>query len=147
LTLKRLSHELRRREALVGKRTALEAKKAALTSRVKADAAFLDGLRGELSALRTAVEPLRAKLCHGEGSNETRAFLPGLDAPSARNALREKSLPPPTYVLFASPRRRRRAHTKNVSAHIRVARDGRRGGREGGHEGGRDLAREDARRR
>ena len=102
LTLKRLSHELRRREALVGKRTALEAKKAALTSRVKADAAFLDGLRGELSALRTAVEPLRAKLCHGEGSNEMRAFFPGLDAPSARNALREKSLPPPTYVLFAS---------------------------------------------
>ena len=137
LTLKRLSHELRRREALVGKRTALEAKKAALTSRVKADAAFLDGLRGELSALRTAVEPLRAKLCHGEGSNEMRAFLPGLDAPSARNALREKSLPPPTYVLFASLVAVAE-RIRKTSPHISVSLE------TGGEEDAKEDAKEDA---
>ena len=137
LTLKRLSHELRRREALVGKRQTLEAKKAALTSRVKADAAFLDGLRGELSALRTAVEPLRAKLCHGEGSNEMRAFLPGLDAPSARNALREKSLPPPTYVLFASLVAVAE-RIRNTSPHISVSLE------TGGEEDAQEDAKEDA---
>ena len=61
LTLKRLAHELRRREALARRREALEKKKASLTDAAGANRAFLDGLRGELSALRTAVEPLRAK--------------------------------------------------------------------------------------
>ena len=47
------------------RRDALEQKKTALTRTNAADRLFLDGLRGQLGALRTAVEPLRMKLSSG----------------------------------------------------------------------------------
>ena len=98
LTLKRLAHELRRREALARTREALEKKKTALTRSVETDRAFLDGLRGELGALRTAFEPLRSKL----GSERAASgFRSRMDA-RARDALRDPSLPSPLYVLFAA---------------------------------------------
>ena len=103
LTLKRLAHELRRREALVRRRDALEQKKTALTRKTAADRAFLDGLRGELGALRTAVEPLRVKLssdAHG-ASSDGGFFADGADKRTAE-ILRDASLPPPLYVLFAA---------------------------------------------
>ena len=102
LTLKRLAHELRRREALVRRRDALEQKKTALTRKTAADRSFLDGLRGELGALRTAVEPLRVKLSSGAGASSSDGFFAnGADKRSAE-ILRDASLPPPLYVLFAS---------------------------------------------
>jgi len=101
LTLKRLAHELRRREALVRRRDALEQKKTALTRKTAADRAFLDGLRGELGALRTAVEPLRVKLSSDAGASSDVFFADGADKRSAE-ILRDASLPPPLYVLFAA---------------------------------------------
>lgn len=102
LTLKRLAHELRRREALVRRRDALEQKKTALTRKTAADRAFLDGLRGELGALRTAVEPLRVKLSSDAGGASSDGFFAdGADKRSAE-ILRDASLPPPLYVLFAA---------------------------------------------
>lgn len=105
LTLKRLAHELRRREALVRRRDALEQKKTALTRTNAADRLFLDGLRGELGALRTAVEPLRVKLSSGNRRDD--ASSDGFFADEFRDAraaeiLRDASLPPPLYVLFAA---------------------------------------------
>ena len=103
LTLKRLAHELRRREALARRREALEKKKASLTDAAGANRAFLDGLRGELDALRTAFEPLRQKL--GTRSDGTAVSLSRrMDARATDDAPREKfsSLPPPLYVLFAA---------------------------------------------
>ena len=105
LTLKRLAHELRRREALVRRRDALEQKKTALTRTNAADRLFLDGLRGELGALRTAVEPLRVKLSSGNRRDD--ASSDGFFADKFRDAraaeiLRDASLPPPLYVLFAA---------------------------------------------
>ena len=101
LTLKRLAHELRRREALVRRRDALEQKKTALTRKTAADRAFLDGLRGELGALRTAVEPLRVKLSSDAGASFDGFFADGAEKRSAEIS-RDASLPPPLYVLFAA---------------------------------------------
>ena len=104
LTLKRLAHELRRREALVRRRDALEQKKTALTRKTAADRAFLDGLRGELGALRTAVEPLRVKLSSDAGESSSDGFFADIVGADKRSAeiLRDASLPPPLYVLFAA---------------------------------------------
>ena len=102
LTLKRLAHELRRREALVRRRDALEQKKTALTRKTAADRAFLDGLRGELGALRTAVEPLRVKLSSDAGASFDGFFADGAEKRSAEILRRDASLPPPLYVLFAA---------------------------------------------
>ena len=105
LTLKRLAHELRRREALVRRRDALEQKKTALTRTNAADRLFLDGLRGELGALRTAVEPLRMKLSSGNRRGTTSSdgfFADEFRDVRAAEILRDASLPPPLYVLFAA---------------------------------------------
>jgi THO complex subunit 5 len=105
LTLKRLAHELRRREALVRRRDALEQKKTALTRTNAADRLFLDGLRGELGALRTAVEPLRVKLSSGNRRDDASSdgfFADKFRDVRAAEILRDASLPPPLYVLFAA---------------------------------------------
>ena len=105
MTLKRLAHELRRREALVRRRDALEQKKTALTRTNAADRLFLDGLRGELGALRTAVEPLRVKLSSGNRRGTTSSdgfFADEFRDVRAAEILRDASLPPPLYVLFAA---------------------------------------------
>ena len=138
LTLKRLAHELRRREALVRRRDALEQKKTALTRTNAADRLFLDGLRGELGALRTAVEPLRMKLSSGNrrGTTSSDGFSPTSSGTYARRRFcatrrfrrrctcssRRSSASPSAAVL--------KRVLKNENG--RVVRDGRRGRGGGG---------------
>ena len=87
------------------RRDALEQKKTALTRTNAADRLFLDGLRGELGALRTAVEPLRMKLSSGNRRGTTSSdgfFADEFRDVRAAEILRDASLPPPLYVLFAA---------------------------------------------